>query len=255
MGVDQSYPSTSFTGVAPEDVQRDQYIDIVHGGIWFADADPSAQVANTLTRAEMEDEERKRQLIPTRSSVEQLVSYSHRGSHSGTQANFNDRFHFNIGEKESTYTIGSMQITSNSEGSSGGNPVEPFAQLGHRDGGTTNHHSTAQNSDRQVASASKNSRKRRLSTEDKDGSTSAPAEKRPRKRSPRDPLRDQKVGKGRVARALTAAPTRRPHRKPATPRCMAGPVSEGHVVVHDRERHSKKGTEFTFQVMSAAQRP
>ncbi|KAH9475651.1 hypothetical protein JR316_0011208 [Psilocybe cubensis] len=152
-------PSTSSTGFAPTNGQNDRYIDIVHGGIWFADTDPSAQVANTLTKPDREDEERKRQWIPTRSSVEQRVSYFHRGSHYSTQASFNNRFHSHIGEKS----------TSNREGSSGGNPVEPFARLMHRDGGMTNYHSTAQNGDRQVASASRNSRKQRLSTGDNDG--------------------------------------------------------------------------------------
>ncbi|KAH9474239.1 hypothetical protein JR316_0013402 [Psilocybe cubensis] len=249
------YPPTSSTGVAPTNVQHDRYVNIAHGGIWFADTDPSTQVAKTLTRVDTEDRKQKRQLLPTLESVEQLVSYYLPGSHASLPGSSSNSFHFHIGEKETHHKNGSTQWTSNREVGSGGDPVEPFAGPTHKDGGMANHLSATRNGDRQVSTASRYTRKRRLSTADNDGSKSAPAAKRPRKRSPRDPLRDQKAGEGRVARALTAAPTRRPHRKPATPRCMAGAVSEGHVVVHDRERHSKKGKELTFQVMSAVQRP
>ncbi|KAH9474931.1 hypothetical protein JR316_0012026 [Psilocybe cubensis] len=243
-----SYPSTSSTGGATTNVQCDRHIDIVHGGIWYADTDPSTQVAKTHTRVDTEDEERRWQLFSALESVEQLVSSYRPGSHASLPGSSSNSFHSHIEEKETLHVNRSTQWTLNRKEGSGGDPVEPFARLRCRDGGMTNHLSATRNGDRYT-------RKRRLSTVDNDGSKSAPAAKRPRKRSPRDPLRDQKAGEGRVARALTAAPTRRPHRKPATPRCMAGAVSEGHVVVHDRERHSKKGKELTFQVMSAVQRP
>ncbi|KAH9480946.1 hypothetical protein JR316_0007553 [Psilocybe cubensis] len=190
-------------------LQHDRYVNIVHGGIWFADTDPSTQVEKTLTR---------------------VCTDFHPGSHTSLPGNSSSSFHSYIGEEE-THIPGSTQWTLNREAGSGGDPVEPFAGPTHRDGGMIN---------------------RRSMMHKGDSSQSAPAPKRPRRRLPRD---DQKAGEGRVARTLTAAPTRRPQRKPATPRCMAGAASEGRVVMLDRERHSKKGTQLTFQVMSAAQRP
>ncbi|KAH9480953.1 hypothetical protein JR316_0007560 [Psilocybe cubensis] len=165
--VADGYPSTSSTGNAPTSVQCDRYANIVHGGIWYADTDPSAQVAKTLTRVDNKDNKRKQQLIPTLESVEQLVPYFHPGSHTSLPGSSSSSFHSYIGEEE-THIGGSTQWTLNREAGSGGDPVEPFAGPTHRDGGMKSHRSITHNGDRKVASASTYSRKRRLLTVDND---------------------------------------------------------------------------------------
>ncbi|KAH9478980.1 hypothetical protein JR316_0009443 [Psilocybe cubensis] len=228
-----SYPSTAPTSVAPDNVQGNRYIDILHGGIFLIDSDPRAQVAKPFTRVGTEDKKRKQQRLPTLESVEQLVSYHQLGSHATLPGDSTDSFHSYIGGKETIHHSGSIRTKSNCEESSGGNPVEPLAKFRHSDGGMGIRHSAPQNGDRQVAAASRYTRKRRLSTAESNEGIFTSAVKRPRA--------------GSVAVAHTAAP--RPMLRPAPPRCLADGFSQGRLVIEKRERHRKKDGGLTFQVM------
>ncbi|KAH9475645.1 hypothetical protein JR316_0011200 [Psilocybe cubensis] len=254
-----SYLSTASTSVAPKNVHGSRYIDILHGGIWLIDSDPRAQVENTLTRVVTEDEKRKQQLLPTLESVEKQVLYYNPGSRAILPGSSTDSFHSYIRGKETTNQEGSMWAKLNCEESSGGNPVEPLDKFRHGNGGMVSHHSTTQNGDRQVATASRYTRKRRLSAAKSNEGKSPSAAKRPRTASPlvrgsgtstsaqTEVLQDQEGSVSRVAATLTAAP--RPLLQPAQPRCLAEGFSQGRLVIEKRERHRKKDGGLTFQVM------
>uniref|UniRef100_A0A8H7XPC4 Uncharacterized protein n=1 Tax=Psilocybe cubensis TaxID=181762 RepID=A0A8H7XPC4_PSICU len=139
MNVDDGhYPSTSSTSAAQENVQPNRYIDVIHGGVWFTESDPSTQAPHNHTRVPTEDEKQTRQLVPTLSSVDQLISYYHSHSHKYLSSDSTSDFHSNNGEKEIRYHERSMQMDSNREESSGVGPVEPLAKLVESDGGYDN---------------------------------------------------------------------------------------------------------------------
>ncbi|KAH9474160.1 hypothetical protein JR316_0013541 [Psilocybe cubensis] len=208
----------------------------------------ASQVPYTTTPCESQRELNH----PMLSRTQQLVSYYQPGRHDNLPGNLANSFHSSAGEKKSCHT-GSMQMDLNSEGSSGVDPVEPFARRGHHDGGMVDRPSTKKGGDSRVTNASRHSRKRRLSTSDRDRGKSASTAKRPRTGSLQDPVQT-KEGEGRVS--ATLKPAVRPQVvQPARPRCLADGFSEGRLVIEKRERHRKKEGGFTFQVMRPTQGP
>ncbi|KAH9474930.1 hypothetical protein JR316_0012025 [Psilocybe cubensis] len=258
-----SEPSTTSTSAASKPGKQNRYIDIIHGGIWFINPELPAQATHALTRVHTEDDKRRQQFLPTLENVDQLVSYYQHGSHANIPRSATDSFHSNIGETETNHQSRSIKMTLNREEGSGGNPVESLAKLRHGNGGydilMTNHCTETQNGDSQVATASRYTRKRRLSTANGDRGESASALKRPRAGSPlvrgsgASSSAQTEGSVSRVAATLTAAP--RPQLQPAQPRCLAEGFSQGRLVIEKRERHRKKDGGLTFQVMRPTHEP
>ncbi|KAH9474299.1 hypothetical protein JR316_0012757 [Psilocybe cubensis] len=256
-------PSTTSTSAASKPGKQNRYIDIIHGGIWGTDPEPPEQAAHTLTRVHTEDDKRRQQFLPTLENVEQLVSYYQHGSHANIPRSATDSFHSYIGEMETSYQDRSIKMKLNREEGSGGNPVESLAKLRQGNGGMTNHCTETRNGDSQVATASRYTRKRRLSTANGDRGESASALKRPRAGSllvrgsgtstSAQTEEDQKGSVSRVTATLTAEP--RPQLRPAQPRCLAEGFSQGRLVIEKRERHRKKDGGLTFQVMRPTHEP
>ncbi|KAH9477281.1 hypothetical protein JR316_0009485 [Psilocybe cubensis] len=178
-----------------------------------------------------EDFESQKQLHrPMLASVEQHVSYYRSGRHDNLPGNLTSISHSNTGEMRTSSTR-SMQMDLNCEGSSGVDPVEPFARLVHRDGGMVDRPSTTKGGKRRE---------------------SASTAKRPRTGPLQDPAQTNE-GEGRVAATLTAAV--RPQLRPERPRCLSDGFSQGRLVIDKRERHRKKEGGVTFQVMRPTQGP
>ncbi|KAH9479997.1 hypothetical protein JR316_0006594 [Psilocybe cubensis] len=259
MNVDDGhYPSTSSTSAAPENVQPNRYIDLIHGGVWFTETDPSTQAPHNHTRVPTEDKKRTRQLLPTLSGVEHMISYYRTGSRSHLSGDSTSDFHSYIREKEINYQR-SIQMDLNREESSGVGPVEPLTKLVESDGGMANHPSRTK---RRLASASRYAQRRNQSTAESDRCDSASVVKRPRRGSRIDPestspvtevFRDKRRGKGRVAETSRAA--LRPQIKPVPPRCLADGFSQRRLVIKERPRHRKHGGEIGFQVIEAPGQP